>query len=95
MLGKLESALPRFKKYEEQLPVNDELQDALCKVYSGVIVFCGHSITFFRNNPNFARNNTVMSRFNQEFIKTVNNIEQHSQKVDQVVDLIQRPHTYC
>ena len=88
MLKDLETTLPKYKKYEQQLPMTPDLEDALCDVYTDIIVFCAQAITFFRNNPNFAKSTNIWSHFNQEFLKTISNLQHHSRRVDEEVDII-------
>jgi len=38
MLKDLETTLPRYKKYEQQLPMTPALEDALCDVYTDIIL---------------------------------------------------------
>lgn len=44
-------SLPKFKAYEESLPMNDGLEKALLDVYVEIICFCARTIRFFRSNP--------------------------------------------
>jgi NB-ARC domain len=88
MLKDLEITLPKYRKYEEQLLMTPALEDALCDVYTDIILFCAQAITFFRNNPNFARSANIWSHFNREFLKTISNLQHHSRCVDEEVDII-------
>lgn len=88
MLKDLEMTLPRYKNYEENVPMTPELEDALCNVYTDIILFCAQAITFFRNNPNFDRSPTIWSRFNGKFQGTITNLQHHSKLVDEQVDII-------
>lgn len=88
MLKDLETTLPKYKKYEQQLPMTPALEDALCDVYTDIILFCAQAITFFRNNPNFARSTNIWSHFNRAFLKTISNLQLHSRRVDEEVDII-------
>lgn len=51
MLGELQRSLPRIRQYEEELPMTEALESALIDMYTELIVFCAHAITFFRNDP--------------------------------------------
>ncbi|KAI9853128.1 MAG: hypothetical protein M1824_001541 [Vezdaea acicularis] len=88
MLKDLEITLPKYRKFEQQLPMTPALEDALCDVYTDIILFCAQAITFFRNNPNFARSTHIWSHFNQEFLKTISNLQHHSRRVDEEVEII-------
>ncbi|KAG9240863.1 hypothetical protein BJ878DRAFT_536863 [Calycina marina] len=88
MLKDLEMTLPKYKNYEENLPMTPELEYALCDVYTDIILFCAQAITFFRNNPNFNRSPTIWSRFNGKFQETIKNLQRHSKLVDEQVDII-------
>ncbi|KAE9371884.1 hypothetical protein N431DRAFT_508825 [Stipitochalara longipes BDJ] len=88
MLKDLETTLPKYKNYEKHLPMTPALEDALCDVYTDIILFCAQAITFFRNNPNFARSTTVWSQFNGKFLGTITTLQNHSRRVDEEVDII-------
>lgn len=88
MLKDLETTLPKYKNYEEQLPMTPALEDALCNVYTDIILFCAQAITFFRNNPNFSRSTSIWSHFNRKFLGTISNLQNHSRRVDEEVDII-------
>lgn len=51
MLDELSLALPRFRSYEENLPMDEALETALIEVYSEMTCFCARTINFFRSNP--------------------------------------------
>ncbi|KAL7952185.1 hypothetical protein V8C34DRAFT_299918 [Trichoderma compactum] len=70
MLESLQHALPRMRKYEQELPMTESLEKALFEMYSEIIVFCAHAITFFRNN----RNRNAWSRFSGGFTKVIENV---------------------
>lgn len=88
MLEELGRALPRFRKYEKELPTTRELEDALLATYTEIIIFCAHSIAFFRNNPNLATSRNAWLRFSNDFPKVISNIRRYSRTVDEVADMI-------
>jgi hypothetical protein len=51
MLDELSLSLPRFRSYEENLPMTKALESALLDVYTEVTYFCARTINFFRSNP--------------------------------------------
>lgn len=51
MLDELSLSLPRFRSYEENLPMDDALESALIEVYTEMTCFCARTINFFRSNP--------------------------------------------
>lgn len=51
MLEELSMSLPRFKAYENTLPMNEAFETALLAAYSEMTCFCARTINFFRKNP--------------------------------------------
>ncbi|KAL1965389.1 hypothetical protein VTN77DRAFT_5826 [Rasamsonia byssochlamydoides] len=88
MFEELGRALPRFRKYEQELPMTNTLENALSDVYTEIIVFCAHSITFCRNNPNIARSRHAWSQFSSDFSKAIANLRSYSRVVDETADMI-------
>ncbi|KAI0861638.1 hypothetical protein F4860DRAFT_475715 [Xylaria cubensis] len=88
MLGELQRTLPRIEKYENELPMTDTLEHALFDMYSEIIVFCAHAVTFFRNNPNLGRSRNAWSQFSRDFAKVVSNLRGYARRVDEVADMI-------
>ncbi|CAG7949070.1 unnamed protein product [Penicillium nalgiovense] len=88
MFEELGRALPRFRKYEQELPITKALEEALVATYTEIILFCAHSISFFRNNPNIAHSRSAWSRFSNEFPKVMTNIRHYSRVVDETADMI-------
>lgn len=88
MFEELGRALPRFRKYEQELPINKPLEEALLATYTKIIVFCAHSIAFFRNNPNITQSRNAWSRFSSDFPKVIADIRHYSRVVDETADII-------
>ena len=51
MLDELSLSLPRFRSYEDTLPMNKNLEAALIEVYAEMTCLCARTINFFRQNP--------------------------------------------
>ena len=51
MLEELSMSLPKFKAYENTLPMNEEFETALLAVYTEMTCFCARTINFFRSKP--------------------------------------------
>ena len=49
MLDELSWSLPRFRAYEETLPMNKALESALLDDYTEMICFCARTIGFLRS----------------------------------------------
>lgn len=87
MLEELRRSLPRFKMYEE-MSKSSALANALSDMYTELIIFCAKTITFFRNNPNLGKSRNAWSEFNNEFLKTIANLKNHSRQIDEEVDIM-------
>lgn len=88
MFEELGRALPRFRKYEQELPMTRTLEDALMDTYTEVIMFCAHSIAFFRNNPNIAKSRGLWADFSKDFASVISNIRRYSRQVDETADMV-------
>jgi NB-ARC domain len=88
MFEELGRSLPKFHKYEQELPMTKTLEDALLNTYTELIVFCAHSIAFFRNNPNSARSRNAWSRFSSDFSKAISDLRRYSRLVNETADMI-------
>ncbi|KAK4216508.1 hypothetical protein QBC37DRAFT_455209 [Rhypophila decipiens] len=75
-------------QYEQELLMTDTLEKALIDLYSEIIVFCAHAITFFPNNPIVVKNRNVWSQFSRDFAVVITNVRKYSRKVDEVADMI-------
>ena len=51
MLDEISLSLPRFRTYEETLPMNHNLESALIDVYAEMICVYARTIKFFRHHP--------------------------------------------
>jgi hypothetical protein len=88
MLEELRRTLPRYKRFEDELPMTKTLEDALCDMYTEIIIFCARMITFFRNNPNIGGSRSAWSQFNSDFHVTIENLRKYSRRVDEEGDVI-------
>lgn len=88
MLEKLHQTLPKYCKYEKELPMTKALEDALSDMYTEIIIFCACAITFFWNNPSASIKRPAWSQFNRQFSKTIENLKLQSRRVDEEVDMI-------
>ena len=80
--------LPKARIYEQELPLSGALEAALLDMYTELILFYAHSITFFRNNPNVARSRNAWSQFSKEFAQVLKNLRGYSRRVDEIADMI-------
>ncbi|KAI9669757.1 MAG: hypothetical protein M1831_007453 [Alyxoria varia] len=88
MLEELQRALPRYGKYETELPMTKALEQALSKAYYKLIILCARTITFFRNNPLVQRNRTPWLDFHNNFRQTIQNLKTCARLVDEEADII-------
>lgn len=88
MLEELRRTLPRYKRFEDELPMTKTLEDALCDMYTEIIIFCARMITFFRNNPNIGASRSAWSHFHRDFHITIENLRNCSRRVDEEGDMI-------
>ncbi|EFQ99406.1 hypothetical protein MGYG_02418 [Nannizzia gypsea CBS 118893] len=88
MFEELGRALPRFRRYEQELPLTSELEEALHTTYTEIILFCADSILHFRNNPNPDKSRETWMTFSSEVSKHISNIRFYSRKVDETADMV-------
>jgi hypothetical protein len=51
MLDELSLALPRFRSYEESLPMTPVLEKTLIDAYAEITLFCARAVRFLKSNP--------------------------------------------
>jgi len=88
MLEELRRTLPRYKRLENEMPMTKALEDALCDLYTEIIIFCARTITFFRNDPNIGGSRSAWSQFNSDFHSTIESLRTHSRRIDEEGDII-------
>lgn len=82
MLDEMSLSLPRFRSYEETLPMDDGLESALIEVYTEMTCFCARTINFFRMNPHRPLIKLSWPKFNNDFQQTIKRLKKLSRMVD-------------
>lgn len=82
MLEELSLTLPRFQVYEQTLPLNRQLQQALLDVYSDIICFYARTIHFLRSNPHPVLRKNAWQTFRNDFSRTNMRIKRMSSIVE-------------
>lgn len=88
MLEELRRTLPRFEKYEQELPMMDTLERLLSDMYTEIIVFCARATVIFRNNSKIRDHRGSWFELNREFRKTLQNLRTYARQVDEEADLV-------
>lgn len=88
MVEELGQILPKFYQYEQELPMVPKLGDTLIKTYTEVIIFCAHSIAFFRNNPNVNKTHHAWISFTSNFSTVMLNLRNYSRDFSAKADMI-------
>ncbi|KAL9078490.1 MAG: hypothetical protein Q9157_002578 [Trypethelium eluteriae] len=87
MLEELSLTLPRFRAYEETLPMDRALENALLEVYMEVICFYARAIHFFRTHPHTLLRRGAWEEFRTDFGRTVRRIKRLSSAVEAEADI--------
>lgn len=87
MLEELSLTLPRFRAYENTLPLNRTLEAALLDVYTEVICFYARAIRFFRTHPHALLRRDAWAEFRKDFGRTIQRIKRLSSIVESEADL--------
>jgi hypothetical protein len=87
MLEELSLTLPRFRVYEDTLPMNRQLETALVDVYTEVICFYARTIHFFRDHPHVLLQKNAWEKFRTDFTRTNMRIKRVSSVVESEADL--------
>jgi hypothetical protein len=87
MLEDLSLTLPRFRLYEETLPMNRGFEHALIDVYTEVICLYARAIHFFRSHPHVLLQKTEWAGFHIDFSRTIQRIKRISNSVETEADL--------
>lgn len=82
MLEELSLTLPRFRTYEDKLPMDRSLETALVDVYTEVICFYARCIHFFRAHPHVLLRRDAWADFRSDFSRTVSRIRRLSSAVE-------------
>jgi NB-ARC domain len=86
MLEELSLTLPRFRQYEETLPIDKNFENALLDVYTEIICFYARSIHFFRSHPHLPLCRTAWKDFQGDFERTVKLDKRMSAAVEKEAD---------
>ncbi|RJE22879.1 NB-ARC domain protein [Aspergillus sclerotialis] len=87
MLEELGLTLPRFRAYEQTIPMNEDLETSLLAVYTEVICFYARTIHFFRSRKNVLLLRNSWSEFRGDFNRTIQRIKRLSMAVEREVEL--------
>ncbi|RYP46257.1 hypothetical protein DL768_007524 [Monosporascus sp. mg162] len=87
MLEELSLSLPRFQVYEQTLPLNRQLQQALLDVYCETICFYARAIHFLRSNPHLVLRKNAWQTFHNDFSRTIMRIKRMSSTVENESDM--------
>lgn len=87
MLEELSLTLPRFQVYEQTLPLNHQLQQALLDVYCEIVCFYARAIHFLRSNPHLVLRKKAWQTFRNDFSRTIMRIKRMSSTVESEADL--------
>ncbi|OAX82520.1 hypothetical protein ACJ72_03130 [Emergomyces africanus] len=87
MLEELSLTLPRFKTYEETLPMDTALESSLLAVYSEVICFYARAIHFFRSRKHVILRENAWAELRGDFTRTTLRIKRLSAAVEREADL--------
>ncbi|CAM1507781.1 Fc.00g046290.m01.CDS01 [Cosmosporella sp. VM-42] len=87
MLEELSLTLPRFQVYEQTLPLNHQLQQALLDVYCEIVCFYARAIHFLRSNPHLVLRKNAWQTFRNDFSRTIMRIKRMSSTVESEADL--------
>ncbi|KIW65774.1 hypothetical protein PV04_08001 [Phialophora macrospora] len=79
--------LPRFRDYEQDLPMDKALETCLLNVYTEIICFYARAIQFFRSHPNILLRRHCWNDFESDFGQTVKRIRRMSSAVESEADL--------
>ncbi|KAK6527448.1 hypothetical protein TWF694_004437 [Orbilia ellipsospora] len=82
MLNDLSLSLPRFRLYEQTIPMNKDLETALVDVYAEMLCFCARTIKFFRSNPHKSLVSFGWRGLNSDFDTTIQRLKTLSKIVD-------------
>jgi hypothetical protein len=82
MLEELSLTLPRFQVYEQTLPLDREMQQALVDVYCEIICFYARTIHFLRSNPHLVLRKNAWQTFRSDFSRTLMRIKWMSSSIE-------------
>lgn len=88
MLEELSLSLPRLRYYEENLPLDRSLENALVDLYSEIICFYARLIRHYRTNPHLLMQQAGWQIFQRDFTSTVRRVKYLSSIVEKEADLL-------
>jgi NB-ARC domain len=86
MLEELSMTLPRFRIYEQTLPMDKALETALLDVYTEIICFYARTIHFFRRHPHTLLVQNAWADLRGDFGQTLRRIKRMSAAVESEAD---------
>ncbi|KAI1776190.1 hypothetical protein F4818DRAFT_413355 [Hypoxylon cercidicola] len=78
MLEELSLTSPRFRLYDDTLPMSRQLETALIDVYVEAICFYTRTIHFFRDHPHVLSRQNSWEKFHNDFLRTTMRIKRVS-----------------
>lgn len=88
MLEELSLSLPRLRHYEENLPLDRSLENALVDLYSEIICFYARLIRHYKINPHLPMQQAGWQNFQRDFASTVRRVKYLSSIVEKEADLV-------
>lgn len=87
MLEELSLSLPRFRSYEENLPLNGSFENALVELYLEIICFYARLIRYYKDNPHVPMQHVGWKSFELDFDHTLQRVKTLSRDVEKEADL--------
>ncbi|KAI0813657.1 P-loop containing nucleoside triphosphate hydrolase protein [Xylaria sp. FL0064] len=87
MIEELSLSLPRFRIYEQTLPLNRPLQQTLVDAYSEIICFYARIIRFLRNNPHLSLRKNGWQTCRDDLSITIKRIRRISSVMENEIDI--------
>ena len=88
MLQHIGDVLPRYYVYQELFSDHQQLQDALCEVYSEIISFICHAQRFFSQPSTTVLAKSIWKTFDEEFERSRNQLRRCSEKIEDDANLV-------
>lgn len=87
MLEELSLSLPRFRYYEENLPLDRSFENSLVDLYTEVICFYARVIRHYRSNPHLQMQREGWMKFQKDYTSTIRRVKHLSSRVETQADL--------
>lgn len=88
MLEELSLSLPRLRYYENNLPLDRSLENALVDLYSEIICFYARLIRHYRTNPHLPMQQAGWQSLQRDFNRTERRVKYLSSIVEKEADLV-------